>query len=279
MVEYDIHVNNGVEAFGTTGKTLSAEEKPRTISIDFLAEELHHANELIPQRTIREVLSIFGTVSARLMAEGFAIQFQNDGDVLLRLYTDVKVKDGNINLARARQLTGNPALTEQEMVAHASEIVQKAGVVMRSYAEVQNKFNELLHTYKPQLLLKNVVEKAYVQRTGTPSGDTTSSDGGSQEQTGGGSSAPVLTIQKTGTGTMTVTDQTGHQIDSGAAVTAGQTLTISVTPAGSATPTATIGAQAVMLTEDEGQYVGTFQMPAASATLSVRTGGSGDNEE
>ena len=123
MVEYDIHINGGIEAFGVTGKTLSVEEKPRTISIDFLAEELHHANELIPQRTIREVLSIFGTVSARLMAEGFAIQFQNDGDVLLRLYTDVKVKDGNINLVRARQLTGNPALTEQEMVAHASEIV------------------------------------------------------------------------------------------------------------------------------------------------------------
>lgn len=184
MVEYDVHVNNGVEAFGTSGKTLSAEEKPRTISIDFLAEELHHANELIPQRTIREVLSIFGTTACRLMAEGFAIQFQNDGDVLLRLYTDVKIKDGNINLARARELTENPALTEQEMVAHAGEIVQKAGVQMRAYAEVQNKFNELLQTFKPQLLMRNIVEKPYVQRKASDGSDD--NQGGSGDDNGGG---------------------------------------------------------------------------------------------
>jgi len=186
MVEYDVHVNNGVEAFGTSGKTLSAEEKPRTISIDFLAEELHHANELIPQRTIREVLSIFGTTASRLMAEGFAIQFQNDGDVLLRLYTDVKIKDGNINLARARELTENPALTEQEMVAHAGEIVQKAGVQMRAYAEVQNKFNELLQTFKPQLLMRNIVEKPYVQRKASDGSDDNQGGSGDETPQGGG---------------------------------------------------------------------------------------------
>ena len=81
MIDYKIFVNNGNEAFGTTGKTLSVEEQPRTISEDFLAEEMHHANELIPKRTIKEVLSIFSEVSARLMAEGFAIQFQKDGKV------------------------------------------------------------------------------------------------------------------------------------------------------------------------------------------------------
>ena len=129
------------------------------------------------------------------------------------------------------------------------------------------------------------VEKATAdgeQDTSDPQTDPTqgSADGGdadSGQQADG--TAPVLTITKTGTGTMTVTDQTGHQIDSGAAVQSGQTLTLAVNPAGSATPTATIGAQAVTLTEDEGQYVGTFQMPAAPATLTVRTGGSGDNEE
>ena len=112
-------------------------------------------------------------------------------------------------------------------------------------------------------------------------GNTSTENGGSSssEQQPADADAPVLTIAKTGTGTMTVTDQTGHQIESGAAVTAGQTLTLAVTPAGSATPTATIGSQTVTLTEDEGQWVGTFQMPAASATLTVRTGGTGDNEE
>ena len=113
---------------------------------------------------------------------------------------------------------------------------------------------------------------------GQQDADTDEGSSSEQEQQPS-SSAPVLTVTKTGTGTMTVTDQTGHQIESGAAVTAGQTLTIAVTPAGSATPTATIGSLTVTLTEDEGQWVGTFQMPASSATLTVRTGGTGDNEE
>ena len=106
--------------------------------------------------------------------------------------------------------------------------------------------------------------------------DPTGADTDGSQQQGG---TPVLTIAKSGTGTMTLTDQSGHQVDSGSSVTAGQTLTLSVTPAGSATPTATIGTQTVTLTEDEGQWVGTFQMPATSATLTVRTGGTGDNEE
>ena len=108
---------------------------------------------------------------------------------------------------------------------------------------------------------------------------TDTGDSSSEQEQQPSSSAPVLTVAKTGTGSMSLTDQTGHQVESGAAVTAGQTLTIAVTPAGSATPTATIGSQTVTLTEDEGQWVGTFQMPAASATLTVRTGGTGDNEE
>lgn len=123
------------------------------------------------------------------------------------------------------------------------------------------------------------VEKATAdgeQDTSDPQTDPT--QGGTSGDTPA-ASGPVLTVTKTGNGTLTVTDQTGHQIESGASVAAGQTLTIAVTPAGSATPTATIGGQSVVLAEDEGQYVGTFQMPSANATLTVRTGGSGDNDE
>ena len=62
MVDYKVFVNQGVEAFGTSGKTLSVEEQPRTISEDFLADAIHSQNELIPKRTVKEVLSIFGRV-------------------------------------------------------------------------------------------------------------------------------------------------------------------------------------------------------------------------
>lgn len=179
MVDYKIFINNGNEAFGTSGKTLSIEEQPRTISEDFLAEEMHHANELIPKRTIKEVLSIFSEVSARLMAEGFAIQFQKDGKVSLRLYADAKIKGGNINLERAKQL--DPTVTEIT-AENASALVQKAGIQLRAYAEVEQKLTELLLSFNPAPHLTDIVERAYVEKknSGGQQGGS-STDGGSTD--------------------------------------------------------------------------------------------------
>ena len=39
------------------------------------------------------------------MAMGFAVQLKNGQDVLMRIYPDVHLKGGNINLERAKQLT------------------------------------------------------------------------------------------------------------------------------------------------------------------------------
>lgn len=188
MIDYKIFINNDNEAFGTTGKTISIEEQPRTVSVDFLADAINSQNELIPKRTVKEVLSIFGTVASRLMAEGMALQFQNDGDVLLRLYTDARIKDGNINLARARELTHNPELTEEQMVARAGELVGLAGVQLRAYAEVQTKFNELLKSFKPQPNATGVVERARIERKNGEGG--TGGGSGTDDQQGGGSNDP-----------------------------------------------------------------------------------------
>ena len=175
-IDYRLFINNGNEAFGTTGKTLSIEEQPKTVSVDFLADAIHSQNELIPKRTAREVLSLFGVVAARLMAEGLALQFTNDDKVLLRCYADAKIKGGNINLARARELTGDPSLTEEQMVQRAGELVGLAGVQIRAYAEVQQKFNELLQSYHPTPNLVGTTERARIERTNTADGGT-SSDG------------------------------------------------------------------------------------------------------
>ena len=186
MIDYRIFINNGNEGFGTTGKTLSIEEKPRTVSVDFLADAIHSQNELIPKRTVAEVLSIFGTVACRLMAEGLALQFQNDGDVLLRLYTDAKINGGNINLARARELTGNAQLTEDETVSRAGELVGLAGVQLRAYAEVQQKLNELLKSYKPQPNQVGIVERAYVEKKDGVGAEGDNSGSGQGGNSGGG---------------------------------------------------------------------------------------------
>ena len=192
MLDYKLFINNGNEAFGTTGKTLSIEEKPKTVSVDFIADAIHSQNELISKRLAAEVLAIFGEVAARMMAEGLALQFQNDGKAILRLYADMKIKGGNINLSRARELTGNPALTEEEMVQRAGEIVSLAGVQLRAYAETEQKFNEMLKSYNPQPHLVATQERAYVQKKdgeqGGNAGGSTGGNGGTTNPPAGGGS-------------------------------------------------------------------------------------------
>lgn len=185
MVDYKIQVYNGNEAFGTTGRTIAIQEQPRTISQDFMAEELHHVNELIPKATVKEVLGNFAKVAARLMAEGFAIQFQNDGDVVLRLYADAKIKGGNINLQRAKEL--NPDITEITQ-DNASDLVQRAGIQLRAYAEVQTKFNELLQEFKPSAHMLGVEEKAYVEKKNDEQSGGQNVGGNSGGNTGGNNS-------------------------------------------------------------------------------------------
>ena len=174
------------------------------------------------------------------------------------------------------QLSVKDRVVNGQTVVATADMVNAANGKSRLGCTVATKFSaQFAAEVKWTKVQRGVAEAADQGEDITDTGDSSSE----QEQQPAASDAPVLTVQKTGTGTLSLTDQTGHQIDSGAAVQAGQTLTLSVTPSGSATPTATIGTQSVTLTEDEGQWVGTFQMPAASATLTVRTGGTGDNEE
>lgn len=104
-------------------------------------------------------------------------------------------------------------------------------------------------------------------------GNTGGNTGGStnQNENENQNGTPVLTISKTGSGSATVSAG-GNSLNSGAEVAADTEVTITVTPAEGQTPTATLGGNAVTLTEDSGTYTGTFQMPATSATLVINTG-------
>ena len=90
----------------------------------------------------------------------------------------------------------------------------------------------------------------------------------------GGSSVPTLTISKTGSGTSAVTVG-GNAVNSGSQIAAGTEVALSVTPAESQTPTATLNGSSVTLTESDGTYTGTFQMPDGNATLVINSGSSG----
>ena len=119
------------------------------------------------------------------------------------------------------------------------------------------------------------------QSSGT-GGANGSSESGSGTDTGNGGngtsggsttpSVPRLTISRSGAGSATVT-ASGNAVSSGAEVAEGTEVSISVTPAENATPTATLNGSSVTLTENGGVYTGSFNMPAANATLAINTGG------
>ena len=111
----------------------------------------------------------------------------------------------------------------------------------------------------------------------TNSGNSSGSGGNSGGNTGGNTgsvtpSNPKLTISRTGTGTSTVSVN-GSGVNSGAEIEANTEVSISITPAEGATPTATLNGNTVTLTENDGVYSGSFQMPSSNATLVINSGG------
>lgn len=111
-------------------------------------------------------------------------------------------------------------------------------------------------------------------------GDNSGGNSGSGNNTGGNSSntgsvtpsAPKLTISRTGTGTSSITAN-GNPVSSGAEIAANTEVSISITPAEGATPTASLNGNTITLTENDGVYSGTFQMPSSNATLVINSGG------
>ena len=181
MIDVQISINNGNEAFGTSGKTITVNEQPKEVSLEFVAEELHHKMRHLEKDDITTVLSRFLEVAARMMAEGFGIQYTNTKEaVMMRLYTDARLDlpTKSINLAKAKELMPDVVTDEQSMVDHAGELVARVGVKLRPYVEVQQKFHELLQDYKPKYEVKGIMERAYVERK--------DGEGGGSDQGGNG---------------------------------------------------------------------------------------------
>ena len=123
----------------------------------------------------------------------------------------------------------------------------------------------------------NLIKPTGNGETTNEGGNTNPSQGeGSQNNGNSGSqtpSTPTLTISMSGTGSSTV-KVGGNSVSSGSQIGAGTQVDIEVTPAEGQTPTAMINGSNITLTESDGTYTGSFQMPATSATLVINSGGS-----
>ena len=190
MIKYQVSLNKGVEAFGT-GPSITANEIVDTADASALAREIHHLNSLIPEQVAEAVLQNFCEAAANLMAMGYAVVLRSGADAAIRIYPDVHVKGGNINLDRAKALIpGTAALS----LDNAGDLVTKAGVTVRAKAECEVKFNDLLTKAEARLERKEVVEKAFVKRANNDNDNDNDNDadaGGGESQTpsGGGSTS------------------------------------------------------------------------------------------
>ena len=184
MIEYKGQLNMGNEALNTE-PTITANENLRTCDTKALAREISHQNALIPEDVAAAVLSYFCKAAVQKMAEGFAITLNNGQDVAIRIFPDIHVKGGNINLARAKQL--DPTVTELT-AENAGELIDKAGgVSVRVRATCMPKFTELLEKEDYQVKRVGIETKAYVSKADNDEGDDTGDDNqGNQGGNGGG---------------------------------------------------------------------------------------------
>lgn len=185
MVKYNLQLNNGVEAFGTTGKTITANEVVETCDAAELAREIAHYAEVVNERTCKFVLDNLLAACVQKMSEGKAVVLTLDGKAALRIYPDVRLKAGSINLAKAKEL--DKTVTDLTM-DNISDIATKAGgVVLRAKAEVEQPMTDALLKLDASVRLDGKKEIARILRkenqgTQGGGGNPGGNPGGNQNQ-------------------------------------------------------------------------------------------------
>ena len=110
---------------------------------------------------------------------------------------------------------------------------------------------------------------------GSQSGNTS---GGSQSGNTSGDGQQTsynLSITRSGSGTSTVKDDSENVITGQRSFVPGTNLNIEIVPAEGQVPTATINGSSIELTENDGTYAGSFQMPAQASVLVLNSGSNG----
>lgn len=182
MIKYILQINNGVEAFGTTGKTITANEQVETCDAAELAREIAHYAEVVNERTCKFVLDNLLAACVQKMSEGKAVVLTLDGKAALRIYPDVHLKAGNINLTKAQEL--DPTVTEITPENAYSLAVKAGGVVLRAKAEVEQPLSDALARQDAPLRLHETKEMPRINRKGDTDPSNQGGNGGGNNSGG-----------------------------------------------------------------------------------------------
>ena len=116
------------------------------------------------------------------------------------------------------------------------------------------------------------------QNQGGNSGSQSGNSGSQSGNTGGNSGSQSgtegdyrLVIYKYGNGTSTVTDDSEQEINSNDNVHSGSNVNISVVPVDGKEPIAKVDGIRITLTENDGTYTGSFQMPTKNSMLEINS--------
>ena len=109
------------------------------------------------------------------------------------------------------------------------------------------------------------------------SGSNTSGSTGGNTSGDGQQTTYNLTIARSGSGTSTVTDDSENVITGQRRFAPGTNLNIEIVPAEGQIPTARLNYNPIELTENDGTYVGSFQMPAQGSVLELNSGSNGSS--
>ena len=116
------------------------------------------------------------------------------------------------------------------------------------------------------------------QNQGGNSGSQSGNSGSQSGNTGGNSGSQSgtegdyrLTIYKYGNGTSTVTDDSEQEINSNDNVHSGSNVNVSVVSASELEPIVKVNGVRITLTENDGTYTGSFQMPTKGTVLEINS--------
>jgi hypothetical protein len=204
----------------------------------------------------------------------------------LTLERGAKISAGRGAQRTDEELQANPA-AQQFAVGDVKIIMQATG---NTTIEKMNADAKLSFTSKTKAMVKSLTGSDVTDDNGggggsdNGNGGSQSGNGGSEQGGNSGSQGNsqnqatsfALTITKSGSGTSSVKNDSEETINSGDSLESGANVYIAVTPAEGQIPTATLNGSNVSLTEN-GEYVGTFQMPAQASSLVINSGS--DSEE
>jgi nucleoid DNA-binding protein len=262
------------------GKTYARVDYKETLTVQDMAQHMAEHNTAFSEGTITGILIDFVKCIREQVLMGNTVKINNlaifkatvEGNALDVLYdpaTD-KTVTASMGTLKPGDKTG-PAVKVIKLLA------QSTGELTRDELKKDVKFAWTDKTKAEIAAAKAAATGSSESNSGN--GGSQSGNGGSQSGNGGNSQATsfALTITKSGSGTSTVKNDSEETINSGDTLASGANVYISVTPAEGQIPTATLNGTNVSLTENDGEYIGTFQMPAQASSLVINSGS--DSEE